>query len=67
MKGDYYRITFVVRLDDDALFRAENESARDGKANPLWHAGKALCRVLRKRYGCDAKLLGWEYGKAMKP
>jgi hypothetical protein len=56
-----YKVTFTMYLDNTALYTAEDDADDQGKLQPMWVAGKAAEKVLRKKYGIKAKLAEWRY------
>jgi hypothetical protein len=56
-----YKVTFTMYLDNKALYAAEDDADARGKLQPMWAAGKAAEKVLRKKYGIRAKLTKWSY------
>ena len=66
-----YRITFrfdIGRKSAHRILDAQDHAESHGELMPLWLAGKAVERLLRKRYGVKAKLLTWVYtGEPKEP
>jgi len=56
-----YRVSFIIDMDDEALWKADNEAEDQCVLNPMWIAGKAAEEALHEKYGINAKLVGWEF------